>query len=131
MKIVLRTGASLLTDKCNDDSPQTKSHVFILPKIIKVCLTFFDSVDIFHILVLQEYLVLTESRMLLKPVLGGVKMVALSVSSHEQNRYNRVCCFIKLRFSLFCRFLFSRLFACCIIFHVFCRLLIFFKIIFF
>ena len=40
--------------------------------------------DIFHVLVLQEYWVLVESRILLKPVLGGVRIVALSISSHEQ-----------------------------------------------
>ena len=43
-----------------------------------------------HILVLQEYWVLTESRILLKPVLGGVRIVALFISSHEQTQYNRV-----------------------------------------
>ena len=32
-----------------------------------------DRVDIFHILVLQEYWVLVESRIPLKPVLGGRK----------------------------------------------------------
>ena len=40
----------------------------------------------FHILVLQEYLVLKESRIPVKPVLGGVKIVALSISSHEQTQ---------------------------------------------
>ena len=44
------------------------------------------SVDIFfHILVLKEYWVLTESRILLKPVLGGVRIVALSISSHADS----------------------------------------------
>ena len=38
----------------------------------------------FHILVLQEYWVLTESRIPLKPVLGDVRIVAFSISSHEQ-----------------------------------------------
>ena len=42
------------------------------------------SVDIFHILVLMKYLFLTESRIQLKPVVGGVQIVALSISSHEQ-----------------------------------------------
>ena len=42
---------------------------------------------IFHILVLQEYQVLMESRKPLKPVLGGVKIVALYISSHEQTQY--------------------------------------------
>ena len=40
----------------------------------------------FHILVLQEYCVLTESRIPFKPVLGGVRIVALSISSHEQTQ---------------------------------------------
>ena len=39
-----------------------------------------------RILVLREYCVLTESRILLTPVLGGVRIVALSVSSHEQTQ---------------------------------------------
>ena len=46
----------------------------------------------FHILVLQEYCVLRESRIALK----GVRSVALSISSHEQTQYNRVCCFLIL-----------------------------------
>ena len=37
---------------------------------------------IFHILVLQEYWVLTESRIPLKQVLEGVRIVALSIISH-------------------------------------------------
>ena len=40
----------------------------------------------FHTLVLQEYWVLTESRLSLKPVLGGVRIVALSISSHKQTQ---------------------------------------------
>ena len=40
----------------------------------------------FHILILLEYWVLVESRTPLKPVLGGVRMVALSISSHEQTQ---------------------------------------------
>ena len=40
----------------------------------------------FHVLVLPEYLVLTESRIPLKPVLGGVKIVVLSISSPEQTQ---------------------------------------------
>ena len=43
-------------------------------------------VDIFHILVLWEYWALTESRILLKPVLGGMIIVALCISSHEQTQ---------------------------------------------
>ena len=43
-------------------------------------------VDIFHILVLQEYWVLGEGGVPLKPVLGGMIIVALSISSHEQTQ---------------------------------------------
>ena len=50
----------------------------------------------FHVLVLQEYWVLTESRIPLKLVLGGVRIVALSSSSREQTSQNRVCCFLIL-----------------------------------
>ena len=59
------------------------------------------SVDIFHILVLQEYWVLTESRVPLKPVLGDVRIVALSIRS--QNRLNKTksAVFLYCRFSLF------------------------------
>ena len=53
-------------------------------------LNFSQCIDIMliflHILVLQEYWVLTETRIPLKPMLGGVKIVALSVSSHEQTQ---------------------------------------------
>ena len=48
------------------------------------------SVDffLFHILVLQEYWVLAVNRIMLKPVLGGegVRIVVLSISSHEQTK---------------------------------------------
>ena len=45
------------------------------------------SVDIFfHILARREYRVLTESRIPLKPVLGGVRIVAPSISSQEQTQ---------------------------------------------
>ena len=36
----------------------------------------------FHILVIQESWVLVESRIPLKPVLGGVRIAALTISSH-------------------------------------------------
>ena len=42
--------------------------------------------DMFHILVLQEYWVLIDSRIQLMPVLGGVRIVALSISSREQTQ---------------------------------------------
>ena len=44
------------------------------------------SVDIFHILVLHEYRVLMENRIPIKPVLVGMRIVALSISSHEQTQ---------------------------------------------
>ena len=40
----------------------------------------------FHILVLQQYWVLMESRIPLKPVLRGIRIVALSISSYEQTQ---------------------------------------------
>ena len=43
------------------------------------------SVDIFFILVL-EYLFLTESKIMLGPVLEGARIVAFSISSHEQTQ---------------------------------------------
>ena len=44
------------------------------------------SVNIFHILVLQEYWFLMESRMPIKPVPRGMKILALSISFHEQTQ---------------------------------------------
>ena len=37
-----------------------------------------------------------ESSIPLKPVLGGVRIVALSISSHEQTQENGDCCFLIL-----------------------------------
>ena len=63
---------------------------------------FSPNIDIFfHILVLQEYRVLIKSRIQLKPVLGGVRMAALSISSHEQTQYPKPAVFLYCRFSLF------------------------------
>ena len=45
-----------------------------------------NSVDIFHIVVLREDWVLMESRIRAKPELGGVRIVALFISSHEQTK---------------------------------------------
>ena len=44
------------------------------------------SVDMFHILVFQGYWVLMESRISLKPVIEDVRIVALSIRSHEQTQ---------------------------------------------
>ena len=66
--------------------------------------TYVDIVLIFfHILVLQEYWVLAESRIPLKPVVGGVRVVALSISFHEKTQKNRVCGFLYCMLSLFLR----------------------------
>ena len=54
------------------------------------------SVDIFHVLILQEYWVLMESKITLKPLLGSVRIVALSIYSYEQTHLNRVYCFLIL-----------------------------------
>ena len=40
----------------------------------------------FHILVPREYWGLTESRIPLNPVLGGMRIVALYISYHEQTQ---------------------------------------------
>ena len=61
-----------------------------------------QSLVLFHILVLQKYWVLTESRIPLywvlaesriplKPVLGGMRIVAISISSHEQTIDKKQC----------------------------------------
>ena len=48
---------------------------------------YFDKVLIFfHSLVLWKYLVPTEIRILLKPVLGGMRIVALSITPYEQTQ---------------------------------------------
>ena len=51
----------------------------------------------FHILVIRECWVLTQSRIPLKLVPGDVKIVAHSISSYEQTKKNRVCCFLVLQ----------------------------------
>ena len=55
------------------------ANVNILGKKMKEEFAFQAVGRFFHILILREYLVLTESRIQLKPVLiGGVRIVALS-----------------------------------------------------
>ena len=44
----------------------------------------------------MEYLVLTESEIALKPMLGGVRIVRLFIGYYEQTQLNRVCCFLIL-----------------------------------
>ena len=56
------------------------------------------SVNICRILILQKYWGLTERRIPLKPVLGGVNFFALSISSHEQTQKSAV--FLYSMFSL-------------------------------
>ena len=53
-------------------------------ELVKLHPVYRYGVDIFHVLVLREYWVLTESSIPLKAVLGGVRIVVLSISSHEQ-----------------------------------------------
>ena len=49
------------------------------------------------------------SRILLKPVLGGVRIVSLSFSSHEQTQYTKSASFLHCRFSLFMQDLFFQI----------------------
>ena len=53
----------------------------------------------------------TESRIPLKPVLGGMKDVAFSSMSHEQTQSNRVCCFLFCKFTEFPKDPLFRLFS--------------------
>ena len=46
----------------------------------------------FHILVIQEYGVLTESRIPLKPVLGEAKVAALSINTQTDSVLLVCCC---------------------------------------
>ena len=55
-------------------------------ELVKLLPVHRSNVDIFYILVLHEYWVLVESRIPLKPVLGDVRIGALSISSHEQTQ---------------------------------------------
>ena len=59
-------------------------YILVTSFFFKMCINIV--LKLFTILVLQEYWVLTESRILLKPVLGEVRIIALSISSHEQTR---------------------------------------------
>ena len=43
-------------------------------------------VDIFHNVAFKQYWVLMESIILLKPVLGDMRIIALSISSHEHTQ---------------------------------------------
>ena len=45
---------------------------------------FYDNHDHLDVLVLGVYWVLTESKILIKPMLGGVRIATLYISSHEQ-----------------------------------------------
>ena len=57
------------------------------PQFIQVFSLCIDIVLIcFHIVVLREYWALTKNRKLLKLVLGEVRIVALSINSHEQTQ---------------------------------------------
>ena len=64
------------------------SHAFQKVGLSKLCHLNLQSIVLifFHILVPQEYWVQTKSRIPLKPVLGGVRIVALCISTHEQTQ---------------------------------------------
>ena len=64
----------------------------------------------FHILVLQKNWVLTESRIPLKPVLGGVRIVALLLVLMNRLNETESAVLLYCRFSLFLKDPFSRLF---------------------
>ena len=69
------------------------------------------SVDIFfQVLVLSDFWVLTESRILLKLVLKGVRIVKLSFTSHYRLNQTESAFFLYFRFCLFLNDPFSRLF---------------------
>ena len=70
-------------------------HCFCV-ELVKLLPVHRYSVYIFLTLVLRAYWVETESRITLKLVLGSVKIVELSISSHEQTQLNRVCYFLKV-----------------------------------
>ena len=59
------------------------------------------SFDIFFISGPSGILGSGESRIPLKLVLEGVRIVALSINSHEQTQYNRICCFLILKIHYF------------------------------
>ena len=63
----------------------------------------------FHILVLQEYWVLTESRIPLKAVLRGMRIVALSISSHNRLNKTESAIFFYCRFILYLKDLFFQI----------------------
>ena len=70
-------------------------------EFVKILIVHRYSVDIFHILVHQEYWVLTESRIPLKLVPGDVRIIALSISSYEQTKKTKSAVFLYCRFFLF------------------------------
>ena len=62
---------------------ETAKYIYLQPMLMSFS-PYIDIVMIlFHILVLDEYWILKESRIPLKPVLGGVRIVALSITSHD------------------------------------------------
>ena len=66
----------------------------------------------FHILVIQEYFILTESRIPLNSVLGGMRIVALSLVLMNRLNTTESAVFLYCRFSLILKDLFfSRLFV--------------------
>ena len=75
-----------LADSVFPDYLEIPTAVLVPHGVGKISPGTYKALIFFHILVLREYWVLTESRIPLKPVLGCVRIVALSISSHEQIR---------------------------------------------
>ena len=90
MNIKQKQKQESMTRKCQNHISQTnlwQPEEEILVHRHKNDTHYIDIVLIFfHILVLQEYWVLTESRIPRKPVLGGVRIIAFFISSHEQTQ---------------------------------------------
>ena len=74
-----------------------------LYRVVFMFLYVFVALILFHILVLRDNSVLTESRIPLKPVLGGVRIVALSISSTDSIKPSLLfeCCRLSLSARLF------------------------------
>ena len=63
-----------------------RNSCYCVVELVKLLPVHRYSVDNFHILDILEYLILAESRLSLKLVLGSVRIIALSNSSHEQTQ---------------------------------------------
>ena len=71
---MIMCGETVLSTEYKVSCSRTEHHADFSPVVLLI---------FFHILFLREYWILTESRIPLKPVLGGMRIVVLSISSHE------------------------------------------------